>query len=66
MSNLNGESLHDWINSERKRATHNYYTASSDIEEAFYAGVLDTLLILKTKLISGYINPYGDRRPISD
>jgi hypothetical protein len=66
MSNLNGESLHDWISSEKKRATRDYYLADTDEEEAFYQGVLATLEILRQKLSTGQVNPYGDRRPTSD
>jgi hypothetical protein len=66
MSNLNGESLHDWISSEKKRATQDHWFAITDREEAYYQGVLATLEILRQKLSTGQVNPYGDRRPTSD
>ena len=66
MSNLNGESLYDWIDSEKKTATQNYYRAVDDFDKAFYGGVLDTLDTLKRKLQSGQVNPFGDRNLLSD
>lgn len=69
MSNLNGESLHDWINSERKRASDQYYLATKhrdDDSRAYNAGIVDILETLKAKLLSGQVNPFGDRNPLSD
>jgi hypothetical protein len=69
VSDLNGESLHDWINSERKRAQKTYFSAVDDDDDenrAYYAGVIDILDILKHKLRTKQVNPFGDRTPISD
>ncbi|MHB8272926.1 hypothetical protein [Bradyrhizobium sp.] len=57
MSELNGESLHNWIHTEQQRAILHYYDAADDAEEAFYAGVLSTLEILQRKLRTGQVKP---------
>lgn len=70
MSSLNGESLHNWVSSELKRAA----AESAKVQEAgeenperwYWAGVTDTLRVLRLKLHTGQVNPYGDRNLISD
>lgn len=53
MSDLNGESLQDWIASELKLAESRYYAAreAQNLEEAnYHAGIMDILDGLKRKL----------------
>jgi len=66
VSNLNGESLHDWINSELDIVRRDLAHTEDDYERAYHLGIKDTLTILKEKLRTKQVNPFGDRNPISD
>lgn len=66
MSNLNGESLHDFINSETKFYRKKLYRSTEDLERGYCQGILDILSTLKQKLITRQVDPYGDRNPLSD
>ena len=69
MSDLNGESLHDWITSEHRIAQREYFISirhHDDTSRAYYQGKMDLLRILWEKLKTKQVNPYGDRTPVSD